>query len=215
MSLADSRDVERSEESIAQDMLQDSIEGTSARPGGITQLRLAASFCLRIFACASSSKQGGSIVSVVIVVVVDVVVVVASMCAAAMLVTGAIEGLAIKQRGCNCWGGAGNKVRRVSLLRRETMLSCTLVRSVLARSNVRGERAIKIDPSLSTLVELEGDSGSAVTRMLSCDLFLESILFVRELVRVVGEELALEHTLWPRAVSTISQRFCTLSCNND
>lgn len=206
MSLTDSRVAERSEESIAQVMLQDSIEGTSTRPGGITQLRLAASFCLWTFACAFSSKQGGSIVSVVIVVVVDVVVVVASMCAAAILVTGAIEeGVAIKQRGCNCWGGVGNKVRRVSLLRRETMLSCTLVRSDLARSNVRGERAIKI--------EFEGDSGSAVTRMLSCDLFLESTLLV--LVRVVGEELALGQALWPRAVSTISQRCCTLSCNND
>jgi len=147
-------------------------------------------------------------------VVVDVVVVVASMCAAAIDVTGATgQGVAIKQRGCICWGGAGNKVRRVSLLRRETILSCTLVRSVLARLNVRGERAIKVDASLSTPVECEGDSGSAVTRMLSCDLFLESMLFVRVLVCVVSEEL--EQELWPRAVSTISQRLCTLSCNND
>lgn len=55
--------------------------------------------------------------------------------------------------------------------------------------------------------------------MLSCDLFLESVLLVRVLVGVVDVELVLEQALGqelrPRAVSTISQRCCTLSCNND
>lgn len=200
MSLADSGVIERSEGSLAQDMLQDSIEGMGARPGGMTQLRLAASFCLRIFACDSSSVHDGSIVSavvVIVVVVVVVVVVVSSICVAAIVVIGATieQGVAFKKRGWHCWGGAGNKVRSVSLLRRETMLSCTLVRSDLARSNVRGERA-KVDASFSAPDNVrEGDSGSAVTRMLSCDLFLESVLLVRVLERVVGEELVLEQAL--------------------
>lgn len=157
MSLAESGVIERSEGSLAQDMLQDSIEGMSTRPGGMTQLRLAASLCLRFFACASSSVQGGSIVSVVVIIVVAVVVVMvvvvaSSMCVAAIVVIGAIieQGVAFKKRGWHCWGGAGNKVRRVSLVRRETMLSCTFVRSDLARSNVRGERAIEIHESFST-----------------------------------------------------------------